>query len=485
MRPVANRYRAGCALIAAVSLVAATLLVIRGSSRPVFLNQSLASGAAVLLAATVAGLATAASLSSALAWARWLRAFEDWQSTPTHAGTIRQFLLILVLGVCCQGAVTWRLAAANERAVDDQADYLRAAREVVQLGGLHELPGALCRGEFREDNRNPLYVALLALRPTFECGKRLSIGFGLLVTIVTAVITLQMAGPSSGCLAVALMAANAALLHSAALVACETLLVLITLVAWWRLARGDWHSPLEAAAVGGIFGLAYLTKASAFLLFLLTCGSVPFRNSRPVRRRLVTIALMLGGFALLAGPLLVRNARVFCNPLHSFNNRLVFADSYDQGTSQPDLGVWGNWQRYRANHSWLQIADRLVRGLTMETFVFLRVFGSIPLDSGRAIVGVFVIAFALFGLFNGKEQRPIAWLVLLWAFCFWLFFGWYQPIATSDRFVLPLVPIFAAAAARALSRSLCWLVGHAAAGRLAGIIAAAYLTVTAGFTMIG
>jgi hypothetical protein len=162
--------------------------------------------------------------------------------------------------------------------------------------------------------------------------------------------------------------------------------------------------------------------------------------------------LIVLSFVVFASPLLARNVVRYHNPLHSFNNKLLFAESYDEGIAEPDLGTLGNLKRYLGRHSAKEIVvERLLGGLMWEGFVLLRSLGPAPLDSGRAVFGAVLLSAALLAMATHLGAKLAPGFLIFWTGWFVLFFGWYQPIASGDRFLLPLVPPLTIAASLGLS----------------------------------
>jgi len=465
-------FRTARRLAGVVALVAAALAIylsIRGSSRPnAFLNQSCATLAAIGVSVVCALCAARIFLLPDSASARFQFIIEKWRSlTPLQGHRGLCFVVaILALGLHSELARQQR-PYKNVQYVDDEVDYLRVSKEIQSLpGGVAGLLPALYRGEFAEDNRHPLYPALLAAGEQVKLGDRslllvptdLSKAFGLFVVLATTIIGWKLFGPAVGALSGLLLAFNGAMIQSSSLIACETQLVLLTTIAWrWAAellesqpAGVDGDEPTKATArvpvllaivVGLFFGLAYLTKASAaFPLFILLALLLLGRDRRGFSSR-GAAALVLCCFIVVASPLLVRNAVRYHNPVHSFNNKLLFAESYEAGIAEPDLGAVGNLRRFLDRHTVKEIVvDRFLGGIAWEAFVLLRSLGPSPFDSGRAIFGAFVMGFAAIGLWTESGRRLAPTFLMLWSAWFVLFFGWYQPIASGDRFLLPLAP---------------------------------------------
>jgi hypothetical protein len=241
-----------------------------------------------------------------------------------------------------------------------------------------------------------------------------------------------------------LLAINRTWIESSSLVACETLLGVLCFVGWWLQASFIRESMAKTSLVGFVFGLAYLAKASAAFPLFLLMGLSTIRGKTGIR----VAVFLLAGFVVGAGPLLIRNIVQFGQPLHSFNNKLLFADSFEQGIAEPDLGLVGNAKRFLSRHSMKEIiVDRLVMGTVWETFVLFRSLGPWPLDSGRALVGFLMFLLAILGFVGPQRDRLAPIFLLTWTAWSLVFFGWYQPIASGDRFLIPvLIPLLVSSA---------------------------------------
>jgi hypothetical protein len=437
-------------LVALAATAAAIFLAWRGSNRPIFLNQSLATFSAILVALVAAvGFGRLFFLDD-FSDARFQSLVDRWRRATPIQGHIGLCFIVSVLAMSLHGELAHQQRPFKfADYVDDEADYLRVAKEMESLpGGVKGLPAALFRGEFPEDNRHPLYPALLAggsqvrinERPLLLKPTLLATSFGLFVVLATCVVGWKMFGPAVGGLSALLVAVNGAMIQASSLIACETMLVLLTTLGWYAFASSK--TPMSwrrALLVGALFGLAYLTKASALFPLLIIIGlTVLNRGDRP---RWLAPTLTTLAFVVVASPLLTRNVVRYHNPLHSFNNKLLFAESYDSGIAEPDLGTIGNLKRYLGRHTVKEIVvDRFMGGLIWEGFVLLRSLGPWPFDSGRALFGTVFLVAALIGMTSviGGKLRPT--FLILWTAWFLLFFGWYQPIASGDRFLLPLVP---------------------------------------------
>jgi hypothetical protein len=461
--------RAAALAALAVSLVVLTMLARHRSARPVLGPYSLPAATALALALATAGLAAAGLVLPS----RSLNRLESWLAggaaalrRPVVPGTARLGAILVALALASYLAIGFRLLAVNERPNEDEMDYLRKADEIGRAGGISELWRQLWKGSYEAGdpaaaNRHPLYPAIVSFRPNFVAAKRLSLWLGLVPLAVVTWGTVRRAGWLAGGAAAVLLTTNGTFQQSAAIVACEILLIGWVVLTWFSIdrpressgtdpsggcqLRRSWISTLDSQLstllVGVWLGLAYLTKASA--LFLLV-GFLAWGLTVPKLRRWSWLAVV--SFAVVSSPLLVRNVRGFGDPLYSYNTRFLFADSFGAGQAGDFRGVAAEAADYFRTHSVGVLARRLLSGLGWEAYIFLRSLGPAPLGTSRPLVGLIVLGLALLGTIGAERRLPL--LAAIWSGGFLVFFAWYVPIASGDRFLAPIVPIVLLFAAR-------------------------------------
>lgn len=358
---------------------------------------------------------------------------------------------------------------------NDQAAFLTQARDVQEAGGPSVLLQQLFGGKYTEANQHPLYVAILSYLPDYEAGKRLSAMLGLAALLLFAFGIARRYGNLVGGLTGLLLALNAAWCRLTGQVVCEALLLLIVAGLWLVLLRVPAEGTSQTRprflwiGIGLLLGLAWLTKGTALLLLLgVLCWrlsyAVDWRRCLPARfkaetteseteprvgrlswkQALLSLALVVGSFFVIAAPLLVRNARVYGSPTFNANSYLLFEDEFTEPHALiEERGSLGNAvRRYWQTHSLAQMIKREVKGLAWQVFIFLRSLGPFPFHEGRLFFGVLLLPFLLTGLLT--ESGPARRLYLIWLVLFWLAFAWYLPIAAGERFLMPLLlPTFA------------------------------------------
>jgi hypothetical protein len=485
IRPWLLRLTALVFLVAGGSVT--VMLVRHRSSNPVVGPYSIPAATALVLAvaASVAALTVVALPNRRLdRLADWLREGSQPFRVAIPAGTRLDGVILLSLAVASYGVIGLRLMHLNAAPRDDQLDYLTKAAEIRAAGGIVELSRQLWQGSYENGkadagNRHPLYTGVLSIRPDFAAAQNLTFLLGLVTLGLFSWAGVRRFGWLIGGVAAVLLATNSVVLQSASIVACEMMLILWTLLAWFAidqlpgLRRDPGLSPAEpsgpiaspvtndqpagawigaawrhhrahvwrCAAIGGWLALGYLTKASAVFLLVGFLGW-----SLCVRGLRCWSWVAVVSFAVIASPLLVRNARAFGDPLYSFNTRFLLADSFEQGLGRPFRGTWTEASDYLKSHSAGSIVHRAATGLAWEGFMFLRSLAPAGLDQSRPLVGLVVLMLGLLGMIRA-ERRAIA-LAAAWCAIFYLFFAWYVPIAAGDRFLAPIIPIVLLFAAR-------------------------------------
>lgn len=405
---------------------------------------------AVLAALAMSGAACAGLVSLVVLPAAPLQRLQNWLRDglrcfrmDTPSGGTRTTIVLAALALSSYVVISFRFIHINAAPRDDQLDYLNLAGKIHEIG-LATLWRQLWAGEYLEANRHPLYTAILSLRPEFSWAQWLSWLLGLGTLALAWYGTSRRAGTLVGGLSAILIATNSVFQQSASLVACEAMLTLWTLMAWFTVERSvqgaagkqalNRHCIVHCAAMGALLGLAYLTKASGFFLLL---GTWVWSLTVAGLRRWSWLAIL--AFTVISSPLLVRNARAYGNPVYSFNNRFLFSDTFEQGLDRGDRDILTEAGEYWRTHSAAAVGRRALSGLGWEAFILLRSLGPATLSDSRPLVGFVLLLLAALGAV-GSDRRIVlaaaAWLIPLL-----IFFAWYVPIAAGDRFLAPVMPV--------------------------------------------
>lgn len=395
--------------------------------------------------------------------------------------------LVLWGGVCLAANVFGNALGPPPVSLDDQGAYLERAQKMASANGamftLPELFLDLRSGKFREDNRHPLFLGLLALKPVEEWGRMLAWTFGVAAFVTGVWMVWRRFSPLAAGIFAILLGMNHNLGAFSVMVVCETLLIWCVSLSYFALlpptstSRSLGRRRLRIMQASIYLGLAYLTKATGLLFFAVflawlawqcrprrsdveipaeveDVAVISLTEAYPLRQWIIAMICGLIGFVVVASPLLERNMRVFGNPFHNVNSLLLFADDYSEFDNLLRGGVTTGEaaEDYFRSHTPGQMIDRELRGLVWEAFIMLRTLGPQGLDDGRIIFGLPIALFCGIGLWF--ERRPAKWLLVGWILAAWLTFAWYVPIAAGDRFPIPLLLPVLAHAADGMARTL-------------------------------
>lgn len=363
----------------------------------------------------------------------------------------------------------------------DQNSYLRLALRIREGEG------------FANGNFHPLVAALYSPWASrdwafFSQAKLLNIALGAALLVLVFALGRRIVGNAAALLATAALALGPSFALRAARSEPEILLTGLFFAAWaaWVLGqdRMRW-----AVAAGFLGGLAYLAKGTGQFL-LLGFVVLPLLRHGPSgwwdRRRV--IAATVAAYLLAAAPLLITNWRSFGSPFYAFPSaHAMWYDDWDERLASPD-GRHATARTYLASHEPRAIAARLALGLREVPPEWAPAFRiAWPASGPRILASVLLLALAAVGLEAALRRRETTahvrqpsegagaapgsalasragllrdavWTLAVLTLPLYLFFAWYAPIANSERFVLPLVPIaytvLAGALAQAVRRGL-------------------------------
>jgi len=259
-------------------------------------------------------------------------------------------------------------------------------------------------------------------------------------------------------LVITLLSTNYAFVYFSSLATCESLLILIVTGVWVLL---DWLStnPISMRRwffIGALLGLAYLTKGTApiFLAGVVAgCFTTYWTTaeSDSIKQRLVSslipVLVVCVGWVAVAHPLLIRNVKVYGDPLYSANQTFFYMDSFPAGTDPfGQVAAMGTPAEIRAGyletHSLADMTNRAMTGTGWQSYIFIRSLGPTPLDDSRVLFGIIFLLLA--GLSLLHESTAIKTTLAIWIALSLLLFGWYIPIAAGPRFMAPLLPLLLA-----------------------------------------
>ena len=317
----------------------------------------------------------------------------------------RVALLLIALAVAMLVAQTLQTSAIRTYPRYDEVSYLALGRAMAHEGGLGAQVGCYLAARCKEDNRPPLYQLLLApfLDDTpgdFARAKLVELVMALLLVATVGVVARRAFSPAVAtgsavllCLMPVLPDYGARLMH-------DLLFCALTFGAVFAIADGQERGAARWFVVGGIIGLAFLTKGSGHLLWLpLLMTALVHHRGRLWRRPLVYAAA--AGFFAAAFFLLIRNVKLWGNPFYNVNSAEVWLDRWRDALvvrltpERAQLGL--GW--YLRHHSLAELAIKIGRGFgeVVGLFVYTAGFGAANVPV-RVATGLGVMALAVLGL---------------------------------------------------------------------------------------
>jgi hypothetical protein len=353
----------------------------------------------------------------------------------------------------------------------DTAAFLRFAEEVRSFGGPVELANQLYTGQFTQANQHPLLIAILSLNPTLTFAKSISLFASFATLVLVLVHVSKKYGIWPATLVLTLLCTNSAFVYFASLATCESLLILIITSVWVVL---DWQSssPISMRRwflIGILLGLAYLTKGtSPIFLAGVVAGCFVTRwttiesgnRKQQLVSSLMAVLVVCVGWVVVAHPLLIRNVKVYGQPLYSANQTFFYMDSFPSGADPfGQVAAMGTHEEIRADylakHSLTDMTNRAVTGTGLQSFVFIRSLGPTPLDDSRVLFGIIFLLLA--GLSLLHASTAIKTTLSIWIILSLLLFGWYTPIAIGQRFMAPFLPLLVAFAGVGIWRVMSYI----------------------------
>lgn len=349
----------------------------------------------------------------------------------------------------------------NPEAYDTTA-FLAEANFIKEHGGIKNFLNLCLTGKYKQANQHPLYP--LALSPFasrdisfFINAKIASLVIGLILLLLLFIIARQKYGDLCALIAVFGVLLNHVFLKWTTIVACESLLMLFTLLTMHFILQGFRNNKYWAHA--GIFaGLAFLTKGTAlFLIPGFVFSSLTIYRLRVLKNKYFWSFFIL--FILVASPLVIRNVVVYKHPFFNINiDKLSYTQAqlyesayaistpeqggiipvYPQSESLTSLSKHSRDNSFNL-HSLL---NKGVTGVARETAVFLSLLNILPISDFlskpfRLIFGLFLFSFFMLGITREKSSGGRAYLLTtLLTFCVCLVF--FRPF---PRYLLPVIPI--------------------------------------------
>ncbi len=341
----------------------------------------------------------------------------------------------------------------------DTTAYLGEANFVHNYGGVPGFLNLCLTGRYTQANQHPLYILLLTPFAStnisfFIVAKIISFLIGLIFLVVLYFIAKKMFGNLVGFVAVFGLVLNILFIKWTTLVACESLLILFSLICMYCIIEGFNNNKYWAYA--GIFaGLAYLTKGTSLILLPgFGLAAIVIYKFGILKNKYFWSFFLL--FIFISSPLLIRNIIVYKNPFFNVNNYIITygKDHIDENMYvifSPDEGatLWkfdksevDSAKPKSSDNSFFDLlpsTKKLLSGVWHEVETFLSSFNVVEQhfrSSLNWIWEILLFLFLIIGLSRSKNNGgKIYFTSTLLVFFVILSFN---PI---DRYFLPLVPL--------------------------------------------
>lgn len=223
----------------------------------------------------------------------------------------------------------------------DTTAYLGEANFINHHGGVLNFFSLCITGIYKQANQHPLYILFLTPFASmdisfFIVAKIISAILGFILLIALFFIGKKMYGDLIASVAVFALLLNSLFLKWTTVVACESLLMLFSLLCIYFVMEGFKNNKYWIYA-GFFAGLSYLTKGTGILLlpgFVLT--SIIVYKLNIFKNKFFWLFFIL--FTLTASPLLIRNIFVYQNPFYNVNNTVI-----TMGQDEIDKSVYVNF----------------------------------------------------------------------------------------------------------------------------------------------
>ena len=475
------RFRIGCLLASVFMTLVISVLLPHQSEFPAVGGLSWVAFFSLLVSAIVLGCLLTVTFASDAQLERWggtMTGYATLWTSGNSALSPRTLLIVFLVAMASYSVLMARFVPLNYQLNTDQREYLILTEDMADSQREATLVQRMFEGDYREANRHPLYPALLALvvphvdqEIRFLVSKCLSVAVGGVVLLLLAWSIARQFGVPVSAITTLLLATNFAFGHAASRISCEGLLMLWSVLLWLSChrhlfsfpeVRGVYDGPVYkksgwtgGIAIGVFAGLAYLTKASALLLCVGLIGTLCIPDFLMKKfgqkhaagwKRIASVAGLC--FLMVTSPLLVRNMTLYGSPFYNSNAAFLFTDNFSEALQRSDPSrsleeietTFQAARRYFSEHHPGEIMMRMARGVVYELFIFCRTLGPTPLGETRVFFGIFWLLLAGLGMWIEKRWDVLG---VTWGFLFVVLFGWYVPIASGDRFLLPLMtPVY-------------------------------------------
>ena len=302
---------------------------------------------------------------------------------PMTATARRPFAIVLIalaVAAFC-GAAAQPVGAAPATALRRGQLSRGRARLSTRSGARPARSAATSKAGATRTTASPAYMLVLQAfahdAPGFYAdAKLLSLAIALLLMALAGVLAWRVFSPATGVATVALLALLPTLGEIASGVLADVMYAAVLLACVTAIGAALERGPLAWLGAGAMIGLAYLTKGNGHLAFLgLVTAGVAVRGRRLLLGPHIYVAA--AGFVAVTWFLLWRNAVVFRNPFHNFNDHALWLDGWND--------VWRvlrdpEWDRvgprwYLQHHSVWALAWRVIKGAGQSIGVLIYTAG--------------------------------------------------------------------------------------------------------------
>ncbi len=356
-------------------------------------------------------------------------------------------IAVAVVGLCADAV---RLSATRLYPRYDEVSYLALARDVAREGGVAGTIRCYLEARCLEDNRPPLYQFLLEPLADdsprfFADAKLVSLGTVLLLLVVVLVVLRRTFSPAVAAGSVITLALMPIFSDYGARVLHDPLYAVVTFAAVAAMAAWQERGFVAWLAVGGLVGLAFLTKGSGHLLLVPLLVVSLYRHRTALWRRPIVYAAACG-FVAVAFFLLWRNHEVWGSAFYNSNGRQVWIDRWRDVWA---LQLSPEWKKiglgwYLSRHSIWRLLYELARSAAVLVGYFVYTAGVGPASHvARVVTGAAVILLAAQGVRRrwraGARVEVVAVLATIGLFFLGLTLAARGGPGAQPRYVLPYV----------------------------------------------
>jgi len=377
-------------------------------------------------------------------------------------------LILIFLGFLLAGILTFQM---NSDPIQlDTVSYLSTAVKIQESGGILRFIPNCWNGVYTQATQHPLYILIISpfAENSFDFfihAKFVSFIIGALFVLVTYLLVLRRYGLGPATLVACLLVFNTTFLRLTTVVACESLLGLCFILFWYFAVRG-FERPHDWLWAGFFAGLAFMAKSSGILclpIFGISSVWIYRRNIASLLKSKYFWGFFLC-FVIVSSPILLRNARVYDNPLHSDSRSVLWIDQWSEYSAERAKEGRFTFGNYLERHSaqgllrifWEGISKRdpLMISDGLKPFPFWKPFNlsthqglylkTAPWQGGWITI---LLMLFLLGLWRYRKS-PECIVTGVSIGIFLLFMGWYSKIFLTipTRFIyctLFLILIFA------------------------------------------